>query len=160
MPQTARDPLGAPTIDLGGFHLWIHGRQFPDALDRWDGNWLHVTAHCAATDASVTVSGPVLDAVGLKRFRDELAALERGTTGDATLSSDEPNIRLRVAGNGSSRLHLRVELSSRPEVQGHWFEFDVDRGRLAATLRQLEGAVEAFPIRGQSAPRDLDADDV
>jgi len=38
--------LGMPDLKLEGLQIWIHGRQFPDAADYWDGNWLRVTAHC------------------------------------------------------------------------------------------------------------------
>jgi hypothetical protein len=29
-----------PDLKLDGFSLWVFGRQFPDANDYWDGNWL------------------------------------------------------------------------------------------------------------------------
>src|SRR5256885_6731459 len=39
------EQLGTPDIKLGGLQVWVHGRQFPDAIDYWDGNWLRITAH-------------------------------------------------------------------------------------------------------------------
>jgi hypothetical protein len=36
----------------GRFQLWVHGRQFSEAHDYDDGNWLRVTAHCGASGAS------------------------------------------------------------------------------------------------------------
>ena len=38
--------LGKPDLRVAGFQLWVHGREFPDAQDEWDGNWLRLTAHC------------------------------------------------------------------------------------------------------------------
>ena len=32
--------------------FWVHGWQFPEAQDLWDGNWLNVTAHCGQSGAS------------------------------------------------------------------------------------------------------------
>ena len=37
------DHLGEPDIKLAGLQIWVHGRQFPDSDDYWDGNWLYVT---------------------------------------------------------------------------------------------------------------------
>jgi hypothetical protein len=37
--------LMEPSIETskrGGFSLWVYGRQFPDANDYWDRNWLNV----------------------------------------------------------------------------------------------------------------------
>ena len=57
MKEAATDQLGAPAIRLAGFQLWVHGRQFPDSQDCWDGNWLNVTAHCDAAKGSVWALG-------------------------------------------------------------------------------------------------------
>jgi hypothetical protein len=54
------DSLGPPALQVVGFQLWIHGRQFPDAQDCWDGNWLRVTAHCGANGATVWASGAIV----------------------------------------------------------------------------------------------------
>jgi hypothetical protein len=54
------DNLGAPDIKLDGLQMWIHGRQFPNEEDYWDGNWLNVTAHCGSQGADVWTSGPIL----------------------------------------------------------------------------------------------------
>lgn len=50
--------LGAPDIELEGSQMWIHGRQFPNDEDYWDGNWLNVTAHCGSHGANVWTGGP------------------------------------------------------------------------------------------------------
>jgi hypothetical protein len=44
--------LGAPNLELEGLQIWVHGRQFPDSNDYWDGNWLRVTAHCGRNSAT------------------------------------------------------------------------------------------------------------
>ena len=66
------DSLGAPSLKLGTFVLWVHGRQYPDSEDAWDGNWLNVTAHCGASGSRVVVSGAVLDTASLARWRTAL----------------------------------------------------------------------------------------
>lgn len=47
------EDFGEPSLSIAGFQLWVHGRQFPEATDFYDGNWLRVTAHCKASAASV-----------------------------------------------------------------------------------------------------------
>jgi hypothetical protein len=36
--------LGEPDIKISGLEIWIHGNQFPDENDYWDGNWMDITA--------------------------------------------------------------------------------------------------------------------
>lgn len=57
-----KDPaakFGTPDLKLQGLQIWVHGRQFPDAADYWDGNWLRVTAHCGESGASVFATGSI-----------------------------------------------------------------------------------------------------
>ncbi|MEO5819761.1 MAG: hypothetical protein ABIT71_04600 [Vicinamibacteraceae bacterium] len=158
MPQPARAPASAPSIELGDFQLMVHRRQFPDALDRWDGNWLHVTAQCAQEGAIVAAGGPILDAVDLQRFRDELSTVQRTGSGQAELFGAEPHIRVHVvAAEGLGVLQVRIELTPDPQTQGHWFACTLDPSYLTGTIRQLDAVLVAFPVRGQ-APSLADLD--
>jgi hypothetical protein len=160
MAQPARAPAQAPAIEIGDFQLTVHRRQFPDAQDRWDGNWLHVTAQCAQDGAIVAASGPILEAADLETFRDRLAAVSASQAGEATLRSTEPNIVVRVAAaDGLGQIGVRVELTSDPRSQGHWFAFAIDPSYLAETIRQLDAVLERFPVRGR-APSLADLDRV
>ena len=150
MPQSARAPAQAPAIELGDFQLTVHRRQFPDEQDRWDGNWLQVTAQCAQAGAIVAAAGPIVDAVDLERFRDELIALRGAPSGVAALHGAEPHVRVGVtAVAGLGALVVRVELTPEPQSQGHWFEFTVDPSYLIAAIRQLDAVLERFPVRGR-----------
>jgi hypothetical protein len=59
MNDRALGDLGAPDLKLEGLQIWVHGRQFPDLHDYWDGNWLRVTAHCGGSGASVFTTGSI-----------------------------------------------------------------------------------------------------
>jgi len=149
MAQPARAPAQAPAIELGDFQLTVHRRQFPDAHDRWDGNWLHVTAQCLQGGAIVAASGPILESADVQRFRDDLAALARTMAGTAELRGSEPNVLVRVAAaDASGDLRVRVELSPDPPNQGHWFAYALDRSYLVPALRQLDAVLALFPVRG------------
>jgi hypothetical protein len=158
MAQPARAAVEAPSIEIGGFQIWVHRRQFPDAQDRWDGNWLYATAQCAQAGAIVAAGGPILDAADLQRFRDQLAALRETLSGQAELSGAEPNIRVLVAAtDGLGHLRVRVELTPDAATQGHWFEYVIDQSYLPETIGQLDAVLELFPVRGR-APSLADLD--
>jgi len=77
------EELGEPDLKVAGLQIWIHGRQFPDAMDSDDGNWLRVTAHCGALGASVFVSGAILQVTDLVRWGERSAMLLGGETSSA-----------------------------------------------------------------------------
>lgn len=151
MAQAARASPHVPSIELGDFQLHVHRRQFPDAEDRWDGNWLCVTAQCAQAGAIVAAGGPILEAGDLQRFRDQLDALRGSGEGVAVLSGAEPNVAVRLtAPDGRGDLRVRVELSPDPQSQGHWFEYGIDRSYLTLAVEQLDAVLARFPVRGRS----------
>ena len=144
----AARPAGSPPEAL---QFWVHSRQFPGAHDQWDGNWLNVTVHCGEGGASVWATGPILDTIGVLRFRDELERLHRTLSGEAALESHEPNVVVRVAvTDDAGHLRVRVEITPDHLAQGHWFEFEIDQSYLPAAVAQLESVLVAFPVRGTS----------
>ena len=80
-----QEPLGLPDLQVAGLRLWVHGRQFPTADDYWDGNWLHVTVHCAAPGASVWVSGPLIHLSEIAHFLRGAEAMHTALQGEARL---------------------------------------------------------------------------
>jgi hypothetical protein len=152
MDERTQTRLGAPDLTLTGFQLWVHGYEFPDSDDSWDGNWLRVTALAGGEGASIWVSGVLLDTVSVERFRRELGAMNRTLAGEAVLESHEPSIVVRVATTDrAGHLRVRVELTSNHIAQGHWFEFDADQTYLPAAIAQCDIVVERLPVRGAAA---------
>ena len=148
MKEPVADQLGTPAVRLAGFELWVHGRQFPDSQDYWDGNWLNVTAHCGAAGGSVWASGAILDTVSIRRFHDGLAGLHRTLSGEAVLGSHEPNLMVRVdAADRTGHLRVRVEITPDHLTQSHRFEFAIDQTYLPPVIAQCASVMEAFPIR-------------
>src|ERR1043166_7168902 len=92
---TAEHP-GEPTLKLDEFQLWVHGYQFPDSSDYWDGNWLRITAHCAASGASVWVSGALLRNTDLIGWANQCDALRNGDAVVAALAPLEPELKVTV----------------------------------------------------------------
>jgi hypothetical protein len=148
MKEATVDQLGAPSLRLKAFQLWVHGRQFPEAQEQRNGNWLNVTVHCGQSGASVWATGEILNSIGLVRFRDELQRLHETLSGEAVLESDEPNLRVRVAtSDGAGHLAVRAEITPDHLAQGHWFEFEIDWSDLRAAVAQLESVLTKFPVK-------------
>src|SRR5262245_43986900 len=128
MDERAVSRFGAPDLEIDELQLWVHGYEFPDCDDAFDGNWLRVTAHCGAAGASVWLTGALLDTVSFLRFRRELAALYETLRGEAKLESYEPNLVVRVtAAARTGHLAIRVEMTPDHLTQGHWFDFAADQ---------------------------------
>jgi hypothetical protein len=147
----ATDPaakLGTPDLKLERLQIWVHGRQFPDAADYWDGNWLHVTAHCGGIGASVFVTGAIIHLSELDLWLVESEELLKNLNGEANLACMEPNLSVTL--KSGSLGHLAMEVSITPDhmSQCHWFQFDIDQSYLPPLVKQCQSILEAYPIKG------------
>jgi len=148
------EELGAPDLKAAGLQLWIHGRQFPDSPDYYDGNWLRVTAHTGATGASVWASGAILMVPDLVRWADQCDALAKGESQDAQLAPMEPELKVRIR-QVDHLGHLTMQVLITPDnlTQEHSFEFEIDQSYLAGIASQCRSIADAYPVRGE-APKD------
>ena len=148
MDERAAARLGPPDLELAGFRLWVHGYQFPELADAWDGNWLRVTAHCEASGSSVWASGALLDTVSILAFGRGLAALHATLRGEAVLGSHEPNVVVRAAATDrTGHIAVRVELTPDHLTQEHAVEFEADQSYLPAVVAQCGALLERYPVR-------------
>src|SRR5690606_947662 len=128
--------------------IWVHDRQFPEAEDEWDGNWLNVSAHYAAHGARVAVSGSILDTVSFAAFEKQLRTLHESLVGAAVLESVEPEFKARIDGGGmSGRMRLRVEITPDHIAQGHWFEEEIDQSYLPSAIAACAALLSRYPVR-------------
>lgn len=151
MSQKLTPPdLGEADLKVGGFQLWVHGRQFPEAEGYYDGNWLRVTAHCGASGSSVWAQGAILMVTDVKRFGDGCAAMLAGETKSAVLAPCEPELKVSLEASDSVG-HIRAQVEITPDhlAQSHRFEFEVDQSYLPGIIRQCSEIVQEYPIRGQ-----------
>jgi len=143
------EDLGSPDLKVAGFQLWVHGRQFPEAMDYDDGNWLRVTAHCGSSGASVWTQGALLMVTDIAGFGDDCAAMLRGASSSATLDPLEPELRCSL--EASDRLgHLRARVDITPDhlLQSHRLNFEIDQSHLPDIIKQCSAIVQEYPIRG------------
>ena len=142
--------FGEPDVRVAGFQLWVHGRQFPEAEDYEDGNWLRVTAHCGASGASVWAQGSILEVTDIAGLGDGCAAMLGGGMKSATLAPCEPQLRVSLDASDSVG-HIRVQVEITPDhlLQSHRFEFEVDQSYLPGIIKQCSDIVKEYPIRGR-----------
>ena len=147
MKQT--DKLGPPSLKIDGFVLWVHGRQFPDSEDFYDGNWLNVTAHCGAHGASVWVQGAILMLTDLERWANQCETLYKSLEGEAELRSYEPELRVKINSTDTlGHLTMHVEMTPDHMNQKHAFDFELDQTYLPQLIRDCREIVVTYPIRG------------
>jgi hypothetical protein len=141
--------FGRPDLTVAGFQLWVHGRQFPEAEDYYDGNWLRVTAHCGASGASVWAEGAILMVTEIARFGSQCAEMLSGATSAAALDPIEPG--LEVSLQVSDRLgHVLAKVEITPDhlMQAHTMQFEIDQSYLPEMIRQCSAIVQEYPTRG------------
>ena len=140
--------LGPPALKCEGFQLWVHGREFPDSQDFFDGNWLRATAHCGAAGASVWVSGSILMVTDLVRWAAECEKLYGQLTGEATLKSYAPELNVVIKPKDQlGHLTVRVAITPDHMNQKHTFDFDIDQTALPELIRQCKAIVSQHPVR-------------
>jgi hypothetical protein len=148
------DQLGPPEIALVGLQIWGHGRQFPDAQDYWDGNWLRVTTHCGGQGASVWASGPIIHLSELLGWYDEINRMNETISGKARLCRNyEPNLFVKLTMNTMGHLSVEVDITPDHLTQKHSFHFNLDQTYLPRLLAQCKSVLDEYPIRGQQSVR-------
>jgi hypothetical protein len=138
----ARDP----DLHFCGFSLWVDNRQFPEARDYWDGNWLFVRARMEASGARVECSGPILMTTDIDEFRGQLAMMVHTTSGEATLKGLEPELDLVLRMQTLGHIEGTIEITADHLNQRHQFTVEADQSYLPALLRSCEVILERFPI--------------
>jgi len=141
------EQLGPPSLKVGGLDVWVHGREFPEAQDADDGNWLRVSAHCGAPGASIWTGGAILSVSELVAWSSRCERLHRGEVDRAELKTSEPELSAVIEKSDSQRpLVLRVEISL--VRQEHRLEFELQPSELLAIVQQCTAIEERYPVRG------------
>jgi hypothetical protein len=136
-----------PDLKLGGFSLWVLGRQFPDANDFWDGNWLNVQARVQAPGASVEARGAIVHASEVAKFVEELEPLHTNLVGEAALRCIEPNLQIVIRGDALGHMAVKVMITPDHMTQSHEFRFDLDQTYLGPLLDGCRNVLSNWPVR-------------
>ena len=141
------EKLGEPALALAGFQLWVHGRQFPDASEPYDHDWLNVTAHCGEKGASIWVHGALLQSWHISQFADACVQLRQSLAGKAQLGAAEPELFAKLeAVDRLGHLEFTVEITPDHLSQEHTFRFgDLDQTYLIDVVAQCNTILESYP---------------
>ena len=151
----SRSPGGEPDLTIAGLRLWVHRREFPEATDYWDGNWMVVTAECRAPDTIIRVSGPILHLGELTAFLGDCEQLHSTLAGQAELDCAEPNLRVVLQVERRSQVAVTVDITPDHLAQQHRLRFDLDQTHLPSILTSCRELLVRYPIR--AAPPRLDS---
>lgn len=149
MDEKFRIQLGKPAIEISGLKIWVHGRQFPDMEDYWDGNWLRITAHCGAQGSSVWASGPIIHLSELHEWLISARKLNETLKGEANLECMEPELSVCIQSGSLGQMEMEVNITPDHLKQEHRFRFEIDQSYLPQLISQCSRVLELNHIRGE-----------
>lgn len=129
--------------------LRVERYAYPEETAGSDANWLDGEVELTvATGGSYRARERVsLVTDELERFRDQLRSLDADLEGEATLEHLEEQMGLTVrleAGRGTLAGVVRQPVGA--ELRFH--DVEIDQTSVREALRELDGLVRAFPVRG------------
>jgi hypothetical protein len=140
-----------PDLQFCGLSLWIDSRQFPDANDFWDSNWLTIRAIMKDVGACVTCGGPILRTNEIERFRNELAVLHASLNGEAILKSLEPGVIVSVKMESLGHAEVLIEITPDHLNQQHRFFAGTDQSYLPGLIASCDTILSRFPVINTAA---------
>ena len=146
------DIYGEPSFQIASyFQLWVHGREFPNAMDDIDGNFLVVSAVCRTLGARVWIKNePIVMITDFSGFASECASLHRKESHSAVLYPVEPRLRVSLeAADELGHIRLRIEITHDCPRQSHVMDFEIDQSYLPDIINQCEQIIHKYPIRGK-----------
>jgi hypothetical protein len=135
-----------PDFHFSGFSLWIDGRQFAQAEDYWDANWLMVRARMEATGARIECHGPIMMTADIQRLREQLIAMDTTLAGEAALSPIEPEIDLSFKMQKMGTLEAIIEITPDHMTQSHRFIVEADQSYLSGLISYCDNVLSRFPV--------------
>ena len=139
--------MSEPDIQLDGLSVWVRRREFPDATDFHDANWLVVRATMLRGETSVSTEGAILMTTDFERFRAGLAAMYDSLGGEAELSGYEPNLKVKLDVGRLGHVSGRVEITPNDLGERHWFEMDGwDQTYLPKLIGSCDAILTRFPV--------------
>lgn len=145
-----KENYGKPSIKVAGLQIWIHGREFPNADDFRDGNWLRATVHCGADGAAVWVSGSILHLSEVESWLQDLEKMNSSLTGKANLECMEPGLNIEMEIEPLGQILAKVEITPDNLKQYHTFEFEIDQSYLPKLIQNLKDVLSNHQIRGET----------
>jgi len=148
--RATRRPLEAALHGVGfELLLRVEGYEFPQFHSGWDANALlcELELEFELLGRFRASHRPILYTVELEHFTEQLKALDRDPSGEATLEhgAEELGLRIRLTcGKGTLEGFLADHTASRLSFE----HIDVDRAFLRRAIDDLQPILDAYPVRG------------
>ncbi len=152
-PEDVELAMSVPVIVIGSeatehVAIAVTRREFPDAADTWDGNWVFATVGLRA-GAFHGEYEALLRTDEFAQLRTGLARLHAELKGTAVFASMEHWLQMTIEGDGRGHFVARCEASDQPGTGNTLhFELHFDQTELPPLLAALDGVLAAFPVRG------------
>ena len=127
----------------------VSGREFPDATDYWDANWLVAPVDVVVGGFRASIRAQ-LRAEELARFRSGLERLYETLEGEALLESIEEWITLRVVCLPTGQLDVEGDVTDSPGI-GNRLTFAIDgldQTYLPPAIAALREIESRYPVIG------------
>lgn len=140
-----------PDLEICGLRIWVLGRSSPASHDYWDGNWLNVRALYEAGRSRVETEGTFVRVDDFAQFVAQVDDLYRTLHGEALLKPLEPNVTVRLVGDGRGHLDVTTEITPDHLLERHEFSDAIDQTYLPTLASAGRRLLERFPIRDPRA---------
>ncbi len=138
--------LKKPSLKILGFQMWVHGREFPDSQDYWDGNWLNVTVHCGRLNSDVWFTGSIVHLSELNRLKEDIEKLCITFKGVIILDTMEPYLRIEFETTSKENIAMKVTFTPDHMYEDHHYLFELDENQLRSCGEQLRNILVDYPI--------------
>ncbi len=145
--------MNVPVIVIGSeasehVAIAVTRREFPDASDTWDGNWICATVGVRA-GAFRGEYEALLRTDELAHLRGELSRLHAELKGTAVFESREQWLRMQFEGDGRGHFVAECEARDQPGTGNTLcFQLMLDQTQLPTVLSALDGVLAVFPVLG------------
>ena len=139
--------IGEPDIKISGLEIWIHGNEFPDSRDYWDGNWMDITAKCTSKNACVWVSGNILHLPDLEHLMTTTEKLYETLKGEAELPCIEPELSVKLRASNLGQIFMTVDITPDNLNQEHKFKFEIDQSYLPELISSCKKVLDRYKIK-------------
>ena len=147
MDRRELESLGEPHLVIAGLRVWVHGRQFPHAVDYWDGNWLRVTAFCIYPQSMVRTHGSIIHLGEVSGLLRECEQLYQTLQGQAGLRCMEPNLGVELTGETGGRIKVQLSITPDHMSESHSFTDAIDQTYLPPIIAACRAILAKFPVR-------------
>jgi hypothetical protein len=141
------EDLSEPDLQIAELRLWIHGREFEDSSDYWDGNWLRVTAECRSRGSRVSADGPILHLSEIAGLLHGCERLYETLEGRAELVCIEPNLGVVLEAETGGRIRIETTITPDHMTERHTYRDGFDQTYLPPIIAACRRILRDHPLR-------------